>query len=122
MAETPAQVMAFLNELALRSKDQAKAELAELKAFALEQYGVSEMASWDLSFYAEKLQQHKYEISQELLRPYFPEDKVLSGLFYTVSRLFGLKIVEQTEFDRWHKDVRFFDILTKQASTEAASI
>lgn len=110
MAETPAQVMAFLNELALRSKDQAKAELAELKAFALEQYGVSEMASWDLSFYAEKLQQHKYEISQELLRPYFPEDKVLSGLFYTVSRLFGLKIVEQTEFDRWHKDVRFFDI------------
>ncbi|SUI90759.1 oligopeptidase A [Shewanella morhuae] len=110
MAETPAQVMAFLNELALRSKDQAKAELAELRAFAEAEYGVTEMASWDLSFYAEKLQQHKYEISQEILRPYFPEDKVLSGLFYTVSRLFGLKIVEQTEFDRWHKDVRFFDI------------
>lgn len=68
------------------------------------------MASWDLSFYAEKLQQHKYEISQEILRPYFPEDKVLSGLFYTVSRLFGLKIVEQKDFDRWHNDVRFFDI------------
>ncbi|MCH1929876.1 oligopeptidase A [Shewanella sp. A25] len=110
MAETPAQVISFLNELALRSKEQAKAELAELRAFADEHYGVSEMASWDLSFYAEKLQQHKYEISQEILRPYFPEDKVLSGLFYTVSRLFGLKIVEQTEFDRWHKDVRFFDI------------
>ncbi len=110
MAETPAQVISFLNELALRSKDQAKAELAELRAFAAEHYGVTEMASWDLSFYAEKLQQHKYEISQEILRPYFPEDKVLSGLFYTVSRLFGLKIVEQTEFDRWHKDVRFFDI------------
>lgn len=110
MAETPAQVMAFLNELALRSKDQAKAELAELKAFAEAEYGVTEMASWDLSFYAEKLQQHKYEISQEILRPYFPEDKVLSGLFYTVSRLFGLKIVEQKDFDRWHNDVRFFDI------------
>ncbi|RBP79243.1 oligopeptidase A [Shewanella putrefaciens] len=110
MAETPAQVMAFLNELALRSKDQAKAELAELRAFAEAEYGVTEMASWDLSFYAEKLQQHKYEISQEILRPYFPEDKVLSGLFYTVSRLFGLKILEQKDFDRWHKDVRFFDI------------
>jgi len=110
MAETPAQVMAFLNELALRSKDQAKAELAELRAFAEAHYGVTEMASWDLSFYAEKLQHHKYEISQEILRPYFPEDKVLSGLFYTVSRLFGLKIVEQKDFDRWHKDVRFFDI------------
>ncbi|MGL5389942.1 MAG: oligopeptidase A [Shewanella sp.] len=110
MAETPAQVMAFLNELALRSKDQAKAELAELQAFAKAEYGVSEMASWDLSFYAEKLQQHKYEISQEILRPYFPEDKVLAGLFYTVSRLFGLRIEEQTEFERWHDDVRFFDI------------
>lgn len=110
MAETPAQVMAFLNELALRSKDQAKAELTELSAFAEAEYGVTEMASWDLSFYAEKLQQHKYEISQEILRPYFPEDKVLAGLFYTVSRLFGLKIVEQNDFDRWHKDVRFFDI------------
>ena len=110
MAETPAQVMAFLNELALRSKEQAKTELAELREFASEHYGVNEMASWDLSFYAEKLQHHKYEISQEILRPYFPEDKVLSGLFYTVSRLFGLKIVEQEGFERWHKDVRFFSI------------
>lgn len=110
MAENPAQVISFLNELALRSKDQAKTELAELKAFASEHYGVSEMASWDLSFYAEKLQQHKYQVSQEILRPYFPEDKVLSGLFYTVSRLFGLTISERKDVDSWHKDVRFFDI------------
>lgn len=110
MAETPAQVLSFLNELALRSKDQAKTELAELKAFASEHYGVNEMDSWDLSFYAEKLQQHKYQVSQEILRPYFPEDKVLSGLFYTVSRLFGLTISERKDVDTWHKDVRFFDI------------
>ena len=114
MAQSPAQVMAFLNELALRSKAQAKAELAELKAFAESEYGVTEMASWDLSFYAEKLQQHKYQVSQEILRPYFPEDKVLSGLFYTVSRLFGLKIVEHETFERWHPDVRFFDIFDEK--------
>ncbi|GGB45754.1 oligopeptidase A [Shewanella inventionis] len=110
MAESPEQVLGFLNELGERSKGQAAAELAELRAFAKDHYDVSEMASWDLSFYAEKLQQHKYEVSQEILRPYFPEDKVLSGLFFTVNKLFGLTINEQKGVDIWHKDVRFFDI------------
>ncbi|MCT7941940.1 oligopeptidase A [Shewanella holmiensis] len=110
MAETPEQVLGFLNELGKRSKDQAASELAELRAFAKEHYNVTEMASWDLSFYAEKLQQHKYEVSQELLRPYFPENKALSGLFFTVNKLFGLTIKEEQEFDSWHKDVRFFHI------------
>ncbi|BDM62805.1 oligopeptidase A [Shewanella sp. NFH-SH190041] len=110
MAESPEQVMAFLNELALRSKKQGETELAELQAFAKQEYGVAELAPWDMGYYGEQLQQHKYEISQEDLRPYFPEDRVLHGLFYTVSRLFGLKIEEQKDFDRWHKDVRFFHI------------
>ncbi|NRD72138.1 oligopeptidase A [Shewanella sp. VB17] len=110
MADNPEKVLDFLNELALRSKDQGKAELAELTEFAKQEYQVVELAPWDLSFYAEKLKHHRYEISQELLRPYFPEDKVLSGLFYTVNRLFGLTIQEQKEFDSWHKDVRFFSI------------
>lgn len=110
MAESPEQVMAFLNELALRSKKQGETELAELQAFAKQEYGVAELAPWDIGYYGEQLQQHKYEISQEDLRPYFPEDRVLHGLFYTVSRLFGLKIEEQKDFDRWHKDVRFFHI------------
>ena len=90
MAESPAQVLDFLTELAARSKSQGEAELAELTEFAEKECGVTELEPWDLSFYAEKLKHHRYEISQEILRPYFPEDKVLSGLFYTVSRLFGL--------------------------------
>ncbi|WP_394147987.1 oligopeptidase A [Shewanella atlantica] len=110
MAQTPEQVLEFLNELALRSKEQGKTELAELTEFAEQEFGATDLQPWDLSFYAEKLKHHRYEISQELLRPYFPEDKVLSGLFYTVNRLFGLKITEQKEFDSWHKDVRFFSI------------
>ncbi|WP_394202705.1 oligopeptidase A [Shewanella waksmanii] len=113
MAETPAQVIEFLNELALQSKTQAQNELKALTAFAKAHFDVSELAPWDLSFYAEKLKQHKYEISQETLRPYFPEDRVLSGLFYTVSQLFGLRIEEQQDVDTWHKDVRFFHIYDK---------
>lgn len=114
MAETPGQVISFLNELALHSRPQAKQELDELKAFAAKEYGQTDLKAWDLSFYAEKLKQHRYEISQEELRPYFPENKVLSGLFHTVERLFGMKIVEQQEFDRWHKDVRFFHIMDSE--------
>ncbi len=110
MAESPEQVLAFLNELATRSKSQGEAELAELKAFAKQEFDVDGMQAWDLSFYGEKLKQHKYQVSQEELRPYFPENKVLSGLFYTVSRLFGLTISEVNEFNTWHKDVRLFDI------------
>ncbi|MGS0693083.1 oligopeptidase A [Shewanella sp. 0m-4] len=110
MAESPVQVLDFLTELAARSKTQGETELAELTEFAEKECGVTELEAWDLSFYAEKLKHHRYEISQELLRPYFPEDKVLSGLFYTVSRLFGLKVEEQKEFDTYHKDVRFFNI------------
>ncbi|MCE9686158.1 oligopeptidase A [Shewanella sp. AS16] len=111
MAETPEQVLNFLNELAKRTQAQAKTELAELKAFAAKEHGAEELQAWDLSFYAEKLQHHRYQVSQEMLRPYFPENKVLSGLFYTVSRLFGLTIAERQGVDVWHKDVRFFDIL-----------
>ncbi|MGS0727235.1 M3 family metallopeptidase, partial [Shewanella sp. 0m-11] len=110
MAESPVQVLDFLTELGARSKTQGETELAELTEFAEKECGVTELEAWDLSFYAEKLKHHRYEISQELLRPYFPEDKVLSGLFYTVSRLFGLKVEEQKEFDTYHKDVRFFNI------------
>ncbi|MCG9697938.1 oligopeptidase A [Shewanella sp. Isolate11] len=110
MAQSPQQVLDFLNELATRSKTQGETELAELTEFAAEHCGVSQLEPWDLSYYAEKLKHHRYEISQEELRPYFPEDRVLSGLFYTVSRLFGLSIEEQKQFDTWHKDVRFFKI------------
>ncbi|WP_299489809.1 oligopeptidase A [uncultured Shewanella sp.] len=110
MAETPEQVLDFLGELAKRSKAQGETELAELTAFAKMHYQVSELEPWDIGFYGEKLKQHEYDISQEILRPYFPENKVLSGLFYTVSRLFGLTVTELFDFETWHKDVRMFEI------------
>ncbi|WP_163933935.1 oligopeptidase A [Paraferrimonas sp. SM1919] len=113
MAETPAQVFEFIDSLAQRSKPQAEKEISELKAFASEQGFTGELQPWDYSYFAEKLKQHKYEISQEELRPYFPEEKVLHGLFYTVSRLFGIKIQERKGMDVWHDDVRFFDIFNQ---------
>lgn len=110
MAETEQQVLDFLDQLAERSYPQGKTELAELKAFAEQEYGISELNAWDVSYYGEKLKQHKYTISDEELRPYFPANKVVQGLFETVKRLFGVKVTERFGVEVWHPDVRFFDI------------
>ena len=111
MAETPEQVFSFLEDLAAKSKPQAEQEVAELRAYAAQKHGITELEAWDFGYYGEKLKQEKYAISDEVLRPYFPADKVLSGLFETVNRLFGISVNEVTDFDTYHKDVRFFEIV-----------
>lgn len=110
MAQSPEQVMDFLNDLAERSKPIAIKEFEELKAFAQETANMGELQAWDVTYFAEKLRQQRYSISQEELKPYFPEDKVVNGLFAVVNRLYGLVISERTDIDTWHKDVRFFEI------------
>ncbi|MDP3976391.1 MAG: oligopeptidase A [Pseudomonas sp.] len=109
MAESTDQVLHFLRDLALRSKPFAAQDLAELQAFAAEQ-GCRELQSWDVGYYSEKLREQRYSISQEILRAYFPIDKVLSGLFAIVEKLYGIQIEELSGFDSWHPDVRLFQI------------
>jgi oligopeptidase A len=110
MAQSPQQVLDFLNDLAERSRPIAEKEFEELKAFANETTGMTELEAWDVTYFAEKLRQQRYSISQEELKPYFPEDKVVAGLFAVVNKLYGLDIKERDDIDVWHKDVRFFDI------------
>lgn len=110
MAENPLQVVEFLEGLANRSKAQGTKELAELKAFAEQQFGVTDLQPWDIAFYSEKQKQALYAINDEELRPYFPEERVLSGLFELVKRIFGMRVEEQKEFERYHENVRFFHI------------
>lgn len=110
MADKTEQVVSFLTDLAAKSLPQGKAELEEIRAFAAEQNGQSELAAWDLAYYAEKLKQHKFSISDEQLRPYFPASKVVKGLFEVVKRVFGMKVRERLGIDTWHPDVRFYDI------------
>ncbi|WDL82597.1 oligopeptidase A [Aeromonas bestiarum] len=110
MADKTEQVVGFLSDLAAKSLPQGKAELEEIRTFAAEQHGQSELAAWDLPYYAEKLKQHKFSISDEQLRPYFPANKVVKGLFEVVRRVFGIKVRERLGIDTWHPDVRFYDI------------
>ncbi|GLR72410.1 oligopeptidase A [Agaribacter marinus] len=110
MAESASQVISFLEDLAEKSKPQAQAEIDELRAFAEKEYGKSSLNAWDYPYYSEKLKQAKYAVSDEELRPYFPVDKVLTGLFDVVSRLYGIDVVEIDGVDTWHEDARFFEI------------
>jgi len=113
MAASTAQVMDFLTDLANRSLPIAQADLDGLRAFAREQHGMDGLEAWDIAYYTEKLRQYKFAISQEELKPYFPEDRVLSGMFAVVEKLYGVYIREITGVETWHKDVRFYQILDR---------
>ena len=110
MAQSTDQVIGFLQDLAQQSKPQAQADLDEVSAFAADNYGRMNLQAWDIGYYSEKLKQEKYAISDEELRPYFPETHVVPGVFEVVSRLYGVVITERHDVDVWHADVRFFDI------------
>ncbi|UPR58219.1 oligopeptidase A [Vibrio sp. ED004] len=110
MAETPDQVLGFLNDLAVKAKPQGEREVEELRQFAEKEFGVSELNLWDIAYYSEKQKQNLFEISDEELRPYFPESNVVSGLFEVLNRVFGMSVTEREGVDTWHVSVRFFDI------------
>lgn len=110
MAESPEQVIGFLSDLAKRARPQAEQELAQLRAFAKQHYGVDELEAWDITYYGEKQKQHLFSISDEQLRLYFPEQRVVEGLFEVVKRIYGITAKERKDVETWHPDVRFFDL------------
>ena len=109
MARDVEQVMAFLLDLARKSKPQAQQELDALREFARQQ-GAGELAPWDVAFWSERLREARYDISEEELRPWFPAEKVISGMFAIVEKLFGIRIRQRDGVDVWHADVRFYDV------------
>ncbi len=110
MAPGTGKVIKFLSDLADRSLGMAREELDELATFARDRHGLGELQPWDITYYSEKLRQHRYALSQEDLKPWFPAPRVVSGLFEVVKRLYGLQIDELEGIDTWHEDVRVFQI------------
>ncbi|WP_251976348.1 oligopeptidase A [Salinicola avicenniae] len=111
MADSPNQVLGFLEDLATRAHPQAQQEFNELEAFARESLGMSDLQPWDIGFVSEKLRQARYDISQEQLRPYFPATRAVEGLFKVTRKLYGVTMAENPEAPRYHADVRYFDVL-----------
>ena len=110
MAESPQQVLDFLQQLAQRSQFSARQEMSELQEFASQHYSVEKLQPWDVGYYSEKLRQHRYAISQDELRPWFPLNQVLQGLFEISRRLFGIEITAVKGPQLWHHDVLFYEV------------
>ena len=110
MAETPAQVTRFLRDLAAKARPFAERDIAQLREFAIRELALPALESWDIPWASEKLKEARYAFSDEEVRQYFPEPRVLAGLFRVISALFGVTI-ERDSAPVWHPDVRFFRIL-----------
>jgi oligopeptidase A len=118
MADSPQQVIDFLNELAEKSKPFAEKDLQALEQFTKDTFDIENLQAWDVAYYSEKLRQRDFDISQEVLKQYFPAEKVLEGMFIVVNKLFGIEITTETKVETYHPDVRFYKI-TKDEKTLA---
>lgn len=106
MAKSSKQVLAFLDDLARRCLPVGRQEFSDMEEFA-----GRKLNAWDLTYYGERLQERRFKVSQEALRPYFPLPKVLKGLFVLVQRLYGISVRERPDISVWHPSVRYYDLL-----------
>ena len=109
MAESPEHVISFLEDLAVRARPFAEKDLAELRAFAKDELGIEDLQAWDVAYASEKLREQRYAFSAQEVKNYFPEPKVIEGLFKVVQTLFSVQIKPDTA-PVWHPDVRFYRI------------
>lgn len=110
MAPSVQHVLDFLTQLAEKARPQGLKEKQQLETFASKHFHVGTLNAWDIAYYSEKLKQEHYAISDEMLRPYFPKDSVINGLFEVVQRVFGLSVRQRYGIETWHEDVHFYDI------------
>ena len=109
MAETPAQVIAFMEDLAKRARPYGEKDLAELRTFAQEKLGIDRLEAWDVTYASEKLREQRYAFSEQEVKQYFPEPIVIAGLFRVIQTLYAVQIKPDTA-TVWHPDVKFFRI------------
>ena len=108
MADSPKHVTDFLDTLAKRAKPYAERDMQELTAYA-KKLGIDDMQSWDVGYVSEKLREEKYAFSDQEVKQYFPESKVLAGLFKVTETIFGVQ-VQKAEAPLWHEDAAFYQI------------
>jgi oligopeptidase A len=109
MAESVPQVLAFLRDLAIKARPFARKDISELREFARQELGLETLESWDVGYASEKLLQVRYAFSEQEVKQYFTEEKVLAGLFHVVETLFGVHLKPDSA-PVWHEDVHFFRI------------
>lgn len=111
MAESSNHIINFMDDLVKKASQQAKDEFKQLQQFAAEKFHLDKVQPWDVGYLSEKRRQDLYALSQEELRPYFPQPKVMRGLFAIVKKLYGITIEEIAGVDVWHKDVQCYCVV-----------
>lgn len=109
MAETPEQVLNFLEDLTAKSLDGAKEKFNKIKAYA-QSKGLENYELWDVAYYTTKYNIETYNIDDEEFRPYFPANKVFAGLFVVLNKLYSLDFEEDQGVNKYHPDVKFYKV------------
>src|SRR3954465_5622678 len=109
MADSPQQVLAFLEDLARRARPFAEKDASELGEFARHELGLDKLEAWDVGYASEKLRVERYAFSEQEVKQYFPEEFAVQGLFLVAQTLYGIRI-KAADAPRWHEDVRFYEI------------
>ena len=115
MAGAPDEVLRFLSEMAAKTKPFAERDWAALLAYARAELNMADVEAWDVAYVSEKLREQRYAFSDNEVKQYFPEAKVLEGLFRVIETLYGLTVSE-SEAETWHTDVHFFDLRHRDGS------
>jgi oligopeptidase A len=109
MAGTPREALAFLEDLARRSRPFAQRDMQELRGFARDELGMADVRASDMMYVSEKLRQRRYDFSDQEVKQYFPEDDVIAGMFRVVETIYGVRI-RPAKAEAWHPTIRFFEI------------
>lgn len=119
MAGTPQRVLGFLRELAAKARPVAMRELVELREFAASELDIADLQPWDIAWASERLRTRRFDFQEEDLKPYFPLDAVMRGLFDLTLEVFGVSLRERRDVPRWHPDVQYFDVLDADGQLRA---
>ena len=119
MAESANEVNDFLNQLATKAMPFAQQEIQQLTKFAVKSHPIESLEAWDIVYFSEKLKHSLFDFSAEDLKPYFPVEHVIKGLFELVETLYGIKIKQKQGIDRWHEDVQFYQIFNADNELQA---
>nr|WP_308815599.1 M3 family metallopeptidase [Sphingomonas sp. GV3] len=110
MAPDGAEVLAFLRDLARRAKPIAERELAELREFAADELGISDLQPWDVGFASERLRASRYAVDEQAVRAHFPVERVVEGWQALLHRLFGIRLAPRDDVALWHEDAHYYDV------------
>ncbi|MCF6263703.1 MAG: M3 family metallopeptidase [Xanthomonadales bacterium] len=119
MADSSAEVMAFLQQLAKQATPAARVQFEELQAFVLAAGGPQQLQAWDIGYWSEKLRQQRYSISEQQIRPYFPAPAAVEGLFSIVEQLYGISFRLDATVSSWHSEVEYYRVYSAEGKEMA---